>query len=57
MKDDSGNKTDNINPNFDYWYHDPNIESPEEWKNGELYHLLTSLKVLNIKAFVLLFRQ
>ena len=50
LKDEEGNKTNNINPNFDYWYHDPDVESMEVWKNGELYHLLTSLKVLEIKA-------
>ena len=50
VKDEQGNRTNNINPNFDYWYHDPDVESMDVWKNGELYHLLHSLKVLEIKA-------
>lgn len=50
LKDSEGNKTNNIDPNFDYWYHDPDVEDVDVWKNGELYHLLTSFKVLEIKA-------
>ena len=38
-----------INHDFEYWYHDAHTLA-DDWANGELYHLLISMKTLGIKA-------